>query len=443
MSLLPLDSSLHRDLLGDPELAALMDERADIAAMIEAERALARAQGRLGVIPEAAAETIDRLLAAVVIAPQDCAAGMARDGVLAPALVAHLRERLPEDAANWLHWGATSQDMADLSLLIRLKQVLGTVDKRLDGLITLLADLAQKHDRTICLAHTRMQAAAPTLFGLRVAGWLAPLIRHRQRLREMRPRLLAAQCGGAVGNLASLGMPGLAVMDALADELGLTRAEPWHTARDRIIECGTVFASLSASLGKIGLDLMLMAQSEIGEASFAGAGGSSTLPQKQNPVRAEVLQSLARHAATLAGGLLHAGQHAGERDGVNWTLEWLTLPQLIVTTGAATLRTQEMLQSLTIHEDRMAQNIAATRGLVLAEAATFALAAHMPRQQASALVKKAVAETLASDQHLFTHLAAMSDAPVAWDALRAPHAYLEPARGLIARVLALLEVRSG
>lgn len=436
MSISPLDSVLHRALLGDAELAAFMDERAEIAAMIEAERALAMVEGRLGVIPAEAADAIARHLADITLDPADLAAGMGRDGVLAPALVGALRASLPQIAAQWLHWGATSQDMADLSLLIRLSRVLAILDQRLMGIISALHALAKRHRSTICLAHTRMQAAAPTLFGLRVAQWMAPFIRHRERLAQLRPRLLAVQFGGATANHSALGTAGLAVMDALADELGLARATPWHGARDRLEEFGALLAMIANSTGKIGLDLALMAQSEVGEASFAGAGGSSTLPQKQNPVVAEILQSLARHASTLAGGMHQTGLHAQERDGAAWTLEWLTLPQLVVTSGASLLRCAETLAALTIDEARMIANLEATNGLVLAEAAVFALAQHMPRGEATGLVKKAVAASLGDGQHLFDHLAQATPAAVDWQLLRQPLNYLEPARLLMDRLLA-------
>jgi 3-carboxy-cis,cis-muconate cycloisomerase len=440
MSISPLDSGLHRGLLGDADVAALMDERAEIAAMIEAERALAIVEGRLGVIPIEAADAIASQLANLVIDPAELAQGVARDGVLAPALVAALRQRLPAAAAPWLHWGATSQDMADLSLLIRLKRVLDVLDQRLIGIIEQLIELAKRHRATICLAHTRMQAAAPTLLGYRVAQWLAPFIRHRERLAQLKPRLLAVQLGGATANHAALGTAGLAVMDALADALGLARAVPWHGARDRLEEFSCFLAMVANSAGKIGLDLALMAQSEVGEASFAGAGGSSTLPQKQNPVLAEILQSLARHASTLAGGMHHAGLHAQERDGAAWTLEWLTVPQLVVTTGASLLRCAEVLSALRINEGRMSANLEATNGLVLSEAAVFALAQFLPRPEATTLVKKAVAASLGDGQHLFDHLMRATPVSVDWRALRQPSGYLEPARLLMDRILAEAEL---
>lgn len=436
MSVSPLDSALYRGLLGDPAISALLSDEAEIAAMIEAERALAIVQARLGIIPAEAGRALAEQLGDIRIAPETLATGVAKDGVIAPALVAALRTRLPAEAGNWLHWGMTSQDAQDIALVLRLRDVLNLFDQRLESLIRRLIDLAQAHLATPCLARTRMQAAAPTLFGLKAAQWLAPLLRHRERISELRPRLMAIQLGGAAGNLAAFGPHALALMDGLADELGLSRAEPWHKGRDRIEEFGSLLAMIATSLGTIGADLALLSQTELGEVAFAGAGASSTLPQKQNPVLAEILVSLARHAGTLAGGLHQAGIQANERDGAAWTLEWLTLPPLIATTGAALLRCDEMLASLRVDAARMLANIEQMRGLVLAEAASLALAAHMPRAEATALVKKAVEAAIGSGRHLFDHLAELSDAPLDWAELRRAETTLASARALALRILA-------
>lgn len=439
MSFSPLDNRLHQGLLGDPVVAALLGEEAELAAMIRVEAALATVQMRLGIIPQEAGEALVKGLAAATVRPEDLAKGVARDGVIAPALVSVLRAQLPKEAGSWLHWGMTSQDLTDLALVLRLREVAQIVDRRLAALVRRLADLAMAHRETLCLARTRMQAAAPTLFGLKAAQWLAPLIRHRERLAELRPRLLVVQMGGAAGNLSALGAQALAVMDGLADELALGRAEPWHKGRDRIIEFGQVLAMIAGSLGTIAGDCALLAQSEVGEVGFAGAGGSSTLPQKQNPVLAEIVQSLARYAASEAGALHQSGLHLNERDGAAWTLEWLALPPLIAATGAALLRTDEMLGALRVDSGRMRANIEATRGLVLAEAANFALAAHLPRPEATALVKKAVEATLASDRSLLDHLQALTDTPVDWAQIARAEAVVAPARALLDRLVARAE----
>ncbi|CAN1569876.1 PurB Adenylosuccinate lyase [Rhabdaerophilaceae bacterium] len=440
MSISPLDNRLHVGLLGDAELTALLSEDAEIGAMLRVERALALVQMRLGIVPPEAGEALVKALETATIQPGDLAKGMARDGVVAPALLAKLRQHLADDASQWLHWGMTSQDLADLALVLRLRDILERIDARLIGLIRQLMALASAHRTTPCLARTRMQAAAPTLFGLKAAQWMAPMLRHRQRLAELKPRLLAVQLGGAAGNLSAFGDLALPLMDALADEFSLSRAEPWHKARDRIEELGGFLAMIAASLGTIGADLALLAQSEVAEVAFAGAGGSSTLPQKQNPVLAEILVSLGRFAGVQVSGLHQAGLHTNERDGAAWTLEWLSLPPLLVATGAALLRAGEALSALRVDAPRMQANLDAMRGLVMAEAASFALSAHMPRAEATTLVKKAVAATLASSLHLVDHCAELTDAPVDWRAVRHGTAVLAPALALTERLIDAAEV---
>jgi 3-carboxy-cis,cis-muconate cycloisomerase len=445
MSILPLDSTLHRGLLGDPEIAVLMDERAEIAAMIRVEIALAQAQAKIGMIPQFAAAAISTGLSEVAIAPEEPAAGVCRDGVIAPALVAALRKRLPADAAPWLHWGATSQDIADTALILRLGSALAVLETRLDALLAALVALSRAHRETVCLARTRMQAAAPTLFGLRVAHWFAPLIGIREQLHLLRPRLLTVQLGGATGDLSVFGTAGLPLIRQFAEELELGQALPWHTDRTRLNEFAACLALMANATGKIGADLALMAQNEIGEVRFAGAGGSSTLPQKQNPVKAEVLQTLARYAAQLAGGMLGTGVHINERDGTSWTLEWLLLPQLVVTAGASLMRANEAIEAVRPDVARMRANIDATNGLALAEAAGFALAAHMPRDEASAHVKDAVAASLATGHHLLDILAARLHAPIDWSPLREPLSALAAAGLLTDELIANAEnaLRSG
>lgn len=436
MSVLNLDSAMYGRLLGDEAVGHLLSDAAEIGAMIRAEAALARVQARLGIIPREAGMALAEALERAILDPAALAEGVRKDGVAVPALVAALRKALPAELAPWLHWGATTQDITDLALVLRLKAVLDLFETRLADLIHALAPLAQAHRETLCLARTRTQAAAPTLFGLRVANWLAPLMRHLERIREMRPRLLAVQFGGATGTLAALGPRGLDVMDGLADALHLARAVPWHTARDRFEEAAGLFAMIASSLGTMGADWQILAQSELGEITFADAGGSSTLPQKQNPIVAETLVALARFAGSQAGAMHQAGIHANERDGAAWTLEWLVLPPLIQATGAALRLAGEAVASLAVDAARMRENLESQRGLAHGEAASFALAAHMPRAEATSLVKRAAEAVLGGRfADLFTALGAETSAPVDWAALADHRDVLEPARRLIDRIL--------
>lgn len=442
MSFSPLDDVLHAGLLGDPPVATLLGGQAQIDSILEVEAALARIQGQLEVIPARVAADLVDALAGLTVTPEQIAPGFARDGVAAPALVAALRARIPADAGAWLHFGATSQDVADLGLILRLKRILVILEARLDAVMDALAILADAHLSTPCLARTRMQAAAPTIFGWRVAQWLLPLQRAKERLAELKPRLLVVQLGGATGTMSAFGPRALELSEALAQTLGLGAAEPWHTARDRLEEMASWLAMLANALGKIGLDAMMLAQSEIAEIRFEGAGGSSTLPQKQNPVAAETLVALARHAALMAGGMHQANLAMNERDGVAWSLEWLCLPDLVLATGSALERARQVTKSLRVDEARMRHNLDSMQGLVLAEAATFALAEHVPRPEATRLVKKAVEMTAQQGGHLLDHLAALGDWPVEWSRVRDPLSALSTARQMAERVLARARLRA-
>ena len=437
MSILPFESALLGPLLSDPELAGLLDDRAQLKAMLAFEAALARAEGKAGVIPEAAARRIAEVADRLEIDPASLSAGAAKDGIPVPALVAALRKEVGGDAAPYVHWGTTTQDVMDTGLVLRLKALLDILDARLARLGDALATLAEAEGGTVMLARTRGQQATPTVFGLKVAGWLAPLDRHRARLAELRPRLEVLSFGGAAGTLSALGDKGPAVEAALAEDLDLPPpALPWHSQRDSLIDFANWLGLVSGSLGKMAGDILLMCQNEVGELREGAGGGSSTLPQKQNPIRSEAVLALARHATGLTGPMQQTAFHVHERDGVAWQIEWLTLPQIAVATGAALVQSQALIDGLQVDRETMRANIAATRGLALAEAASFALSEHLPRPEAQALVKAACLEALDSGRTLAEVLKQKTDAPLDWAALADPAAQTGSAQAFIERVLA-------
>lgn len=442
MALTPLDSELTGSLLSDPDALALFGDRAVIRAMLRVEGALARTQGRLGMIPVEAAQRIAAVADSLEIPPAVLAAGSADAGVPVPALVARLRDAVGGTAATHVHHGATSQDIVDTGLVLRLRDLLALLEGHQADLIALLAALADRHRHTVMAGRTRTQQAVPVTFGLKVAGWLSSLLRQRRRLAELRPRLLVLQFGGAAGTLSALGDQGLAVAEGLATELDLDLpAAPWLAQRDGPAELAGWLSLTSGLLGKIGQDAMLLAQSEVGELREGGGpgrGGSSTMPQKANPVSAEALVALARFNAGMVGQMHQALVHGQERDGAAWQLEWLVLPQMAVATGAALSHALALAGSLRVDADRMRANLEASRGLLLAEAASFALAAHMPRPQAQELVKQASREVLSGGGHLMDLLAARCDAPVDWTALKDPAGYLGSTDRFIDRVLEAL-----
>ena len=325
-------------LAGDPEVEAFFTDAAVLAALLRFESALAEAEAAAGLIPaEAAARIAD---ACAGFAPDWPAlrAGLARDGVVVPEFVRQLRAAVGAPHAGSLHRGATSQDVIDTGLVLRLRPVLDLLDGRLDALDAALAALSARDGATAVMAQTRMQRALPFTAADKVETWRGPIPRHRARLAELRPRLLRLQLGGPVGTRAELGPAAAAVAAHMAGRLGLADAPAWHAQRDGIAEFGAWLALVAGSLGKLGQDVALMVQNEVGTARLAGGGTSSAMAHKSNPVPAELLVALARFVAGLSGTLDGALVHENERSGAAWTLEWLVLPQMAVAAGAA-LRT--------------------------------------------------------------------------------------------------------
>ncbi len=437
MAVSPFDSKLFRDLFSDPESVSLFDDTAQIKGYLQTEAALARAQGALGIIPKEAADKISSVANSLTINPEDLSTGTQITGVPIPEFVAQLREVIEGDAATYVHWGATSQDIIDTGLILRLKQFTELVEDRVRALKVSLSDQIKKHRHTVMAGRTRTQQSTPILAGLKIAGWLAPFNRHSQRMSELKPRLLCVQFGGASGNMASLGDRGLEVADEMAKLLNLQApAGPWHGQRDSLVEFAGLLSLISGSLGKIGEDLMLLGQSEVGEMSSGSGGGSSTMPQKSNPIDAEALATLARHNAGLLANVHHALPHASERDGPRWSLEWLNLPQMAVATAAALAIGLRIIENLQVDEARAEKNLESSNGLILAEAASFALSEHMPRAEAQKLVKSAVATSLHDGRHLMSVLVEMTDAPIDWDVVKEPSHYVGAADQIVDRILA-------
>jgi 3-carboxy-cis,cis-muconate cycloisomerase len=338
------------DLLGDPSIARQFSDEAELAGMLAFEAALAGAQSELGLIPAPSAAAIDAACTSYRPDPRHLAAGMARDGLAVPALVAGLRENLAEPHRQWLHLGATSQDVIDTSLTLRLKTVTEDLDRRLIATIEALDRLTTSYGALPLMAQTRMQQALPMTVADRIEAWRRPLERHRERLAEIRPRLLVVQFGGPIGVRGGQGGKeggkGDAVAAGLAARLGLGNAQSWHSARDRIAEFAGWLSMVTGALGKIGQDVALMAQNEVGTAQLASGGTSSAMPHKNNPVTAELLVTIARFNAGMLGTLHQSLVHENERSGAAWTLEWLLLPQMCIAAGASLRHAGALLAGL-------------------------------------------------------------------------------------------------
>ncbi len=336
MSLSPFEHPFLSGLFGDSEIVELFSARADIDAMIRFETALAQAQAGAGVIEADAADAIVSRLSDFAADTTSLRHGVAKDGVVVPELVRQMRAAVAGTAAEKLHFGATSQDVIDTSLMLRLKSAAEIIAARLGRLIDTLGDIAARDGSNPLTGYTRMQAAIAITVGDRVESWIDPLERHLVRIDTFLQHGFAVQFGGAAGTLEKLGDNAGTVRADLAKRLGLSDRPQWHSQRDGIAELANLLSLVTGTLGKFGQDIALLA--EVGaEIRMSGGGGSSAMPHKQNPVNAETLVTLARFNAVQISALHQSLVHEQERSGAGWMLEWLSLPQMVTATGSSLL----------------------------------------------------------------------------------------------------------
>ena len=409
-----LDSRLYRDMFGTAAMRAIFDEGAFLTRCVEAEVALARAQGRLGIIPADAAEAIANAASAEGLDLDRLATETEIVGYPVLPLL-HQIGPLCGEAGRYLHWGATTQDIMDLATVLQMRAGLDLVGQQLDAVRAALVALARTHRDTEMAGRTHLQQALPITFGYKAAVWLSGLDRHAARLAELRPRALMAQFGGAAGTLASLGQSGegLLVRAELARELGL--AEPpitWHVARDGLVEAVQFLALLGGTLGKIGLDVMLMASTEIGELAepfVKGRGGSSTMPQKRNPISSELMLAASKMLRQNAGLMLDAMVQDFERATGPWHLEWSAAPESFVLAAGALSQARFMLEGLVVDRERMRRNLRLTNGLIVAEAVMMGLAPHLGRSRAHDVVYDACRQAIEGGGDIHPILTAQPD----------------------------------
>lgn len=375
--------------------------------MLDFEAALARAEGRAGVIPSSAATSIAAQCKSELFDVAALSQSAKLAGNVAIPLVKALTALVAKgdkEAARYIHWGATSQDVIDTGCVLQLRQALQLISADLDRLADNLAELATKHRSTIVAGRTWMQQALPTTLGCKVAGWLDAVQRHRARLRETEQRVSVLQFGGAVGTLAALGARGREVAKLLAEELHLDLPEiPWHSDRDRVAEVATTLGLCVGTLGKIARDIALHTQTEVGEVfepAGEGRGGSSTMPHKRNPVTCAVVLSAAIRVPALVSTMLTAMVQEEERGLGGWHAEWETLPEIVRLTAGALRHMAETVPHLEIDMARMRQNLEFTQGLIYAEAVTMVLSEKMGRSAAHHLLEGACGRALKEKRHL-------------------------------------------
>ena len=337
------DHPILSGLMGDDEIGAQFSAAAELSAMLRFEVALAEAEAAEGVIPVEAVAAISALPEEFVADVDALKQAIGRDGVVIPDLVRQWRVLLGETGSH-LHFGATSQDAIDTGLMLRLTAVLSILDQRLGAIGSALDNLEGRFGTKSLMGRTRMQAAIPIAVADRLSSWRTPIVAHRAAVQERLKGALPLQFGGAVGTLEKLGDKASFVRTRLAEFLQLSDQPQWHSRRSVIAEIGGLFSHITGSLGKIGQDLALMADN--GSALIGGGGASSAMPHKRNPVKAEVLVTLARFNAVQISGLHQSLVHEQERSGAAWTLEWMILPQMAIATGAATRLANDLLQSI-------------------------------------------------------------------------------------------------
>lgn len=408
-------------LLGDDELATLLSPAAELRAMVSVEVALAKAQSQLGLIATDAGERLQHALSDVNLDADVLRQGVLSSGVPVPAMLTQLKQVLPEDLAHYLHWGATSQDIIDSATMMQIHSCLYVLQTRLSQLIDSLQHQAESHTATLMAGRTRTQLATPITLGLRIAQWAKPLIELEAELDTLKAQTLRIQFGGAVGANTAVAPHGPEIARLMAAELNLHMAQPWHSDRTAIIKLSSWMTRVSTALAKFGKDLMILSRSEITEVRAGTAGGSSTMPQKANPVQSEILVAMNTVAQAMHTGLQAAASPVEERDGASWTVEWLLLPQLLIATGCSLRHSISLAQTLTLQGEHMAERVTANVQL-MAEAASFALAEHMPRGDAQVLVKQASL----SDKPLQQALADLTNAPVEWSDVLNPQQVIEP-----------------
>jgi len=440
--------SLFDTLLSTPEMIAAFDDAALVQAMLDFEAALAAAQADEGLLPRTAAQAIAAACRAERFDIPALVAAGRRSGTLAVPLVKELTRLVAQadaEGATVVHWGSTSQDVQDSAMVLATGAALRLLDGELTALCAHLLALGEAHLATPVLARTLLQPAQVTGFGFKVAGWLAPLVRARARLRAAAADALQLQLGGAVGTLAVMGERGPAVAQRMAQALGLrTPSAAWHTQRDEWVRLGLEVALLTGSLGKIGADLALMAQGEVGELaepSGGGRGGSSAMPHKRNPVSALITLAAATRTPQHAATLLAAMGQQHERGLGNWQAELAEWPTLFLSAHGALRALNEAFAGLTVDTDRMRANIDALQGLVAAEALSIRLAGAIGRPAAHAAVEAMTRTAVAEQRHLrdVARAAIAADPALArlasgdLDAIFDPIAATAPARRLAAQ----------
>src|SRR5215475_12375149 len=410
MTATALDSVIFCDIFSTPQMRRVFSDEARTAYCLDFEAALARARARLGIIPEKAAREIVRQCRIENIDFARLKKQTERIGYPILGIVQQIVELCADGLGEWCHWGATTQDITDTVAIMQIRAALELIEGDMEAIATALADLSRRHRDTPMAGRSNLQQAVPLTFGFKTAALLAAMQRHRERLAQLKPRVLVGEFGGAVGTLASLGSDGLKVQAALMQELGLAQPEiAWHTVRDRIGEVGCFLGLLTGTLGKISMDVKLLMQTEVAEVFepfHEGRGSSSTMPQKRNPIASLYIHSTAALVRQNTAALLEAAVADHERSTGPWEIEWIALPEIFLLAAGTLRQTRDVVEGLQVDAARMRANLDLTGGAIVSEQVMMGLGPHLGRQRAHDLVYDICREAATSGKPLVDLLAA-------------------------------------
>ena len=405
-----LDSAIFRDIFSTAAMRHVFSDENRVQRYLDIEAALARAQARLGIIPQEAAEEIGRHCRASEYDFDLLKKQTERIGYPVLPVVQQLVKKCRDGLGEWCHWGATTQDITDTATVLQIREALDLVERELSSIAAALASLARRYRDAPMAGRSNLQQAVPITFGFKAATLLAGIERHRARLAELRPRVLVGEFGGAAGTLASLGQDGLKVQAALMTELDLGQpAIAWHTMRDGFAEVGCFLGLVTGTLGKIATDVKLMMQTEVEEVfePFAeGRGSSSTMPQKRNPISCNYIIACTAMVRQNVAALLDAMMEDHERSTGPWEIEWIAMPEIFLLAAGALHQARFLLEGLEVDPARMRTNLDLTRGMIVSEAVMMGLGPHLGRQRAHDLVYDICRKAITSGASFLDLLAA-------------------------------------
>jgi 3-carboxy-cis,cis-muconate cycloisomerase len=404
-----LDSAVFRDIFTTPAMREVWSDENRVQKYLDFEAALARAQGKLGIIPKNAAAEIVRHCSADKIDMAKLKEATERIGYPVLPVVQQLVKLCKGTLGEWSHWGATTQDITDTATILQIRESLDIVEKEIDAIADALAKLAKKYRDTPMAGRSNLQQAVPITFGYKMATLLGAFERHKQRLKELRARVLVGEFGGAAGTLSSLGEDGLKCQAELMKQLKLSQPDiSWHTVRDRIAEVGCFLGLVTGTCGKIAFDVKLLMQTEVEEVYepfYEGRGSSSTMPQKRNPISSVYITAQAAMVKQLTAALLEAMVEDHERSTGPWEIEWIALPEIFMLSAGALAQTRFLVSGLQVNEKKMRENLDITKGLIMSEAVMMGLGAAMGRNRAHDVVYDVCREVVKTGRPLVDLLA--------------------------------------